>query len=377
MRGKSTIVRFHRRSGFTLIELLVVIAIIGVLVALLLPALQKIREAANRTQCLNNLKQLGLAMHNYHDTYNRFPPSLDEAQAPPPQWPPPPPTPFDVGWHPYWSWIALLMPFYEYDNLYKQADDWAHMGGVNAGTNNDFHWWPWGDWFQNFQTATPNPALGTVNKQVICPSEPRNLRVEYENFGTASAPLNTAIAFTEYLGVDGIRGDDLGPTGQPGSGWTWPTLADKSGILVNTQMGVKRKINFASITDGSSNTLAVGERPPSVDLFSGWWFAGAGFDGSGVGDISLGAREVAYNTHITPNIAPSSGQPIPCDPNKIGFVPGTINDNCDQAHFWSWHPGGANWLWGDGSAKFLQYTANDILPQLCTRNGGEVVSIDY
>jgi prepilin-type N-terminal cleavage/methylation domain-containing protein/prepilin-type processing-associated H-X9-DG protein len=388
-------VHLRRRSGFTLIELLVVIAIIGVLVSLLLPAVQKIREAANRTQCLNNMKQLGLALHNYHDTYNRFPPSLDAANWPPPQWGPPlnptnvPQNSRDVGWHPYWSWIALLMPFYEYDNLYKQADDWAHLGGANAGTNSDFHWWPWGDWQTNFATATPNPALGTVNKQVICPSEPRNLLVQYENFGTTATPLMTPIAFTEYLAVDGIRGDDLGPTPQPyPTAWNWPTVADKSGIMVDTQAvmdpsntyiigAIKRKVNFASITDGSSNTLMVGERPPSVDLFSGWWFAGAGFDGSGVGDISMGAREVVYNTHITGNITSSTGQPIPCDPNKVGFVPGTINDNCDQGHFWSWHPAGANWLWGDGSARFLQYSANDVLPQLCTRNGGEVVSLDY
>jgi prepilin-type N-terminal cleavage/methylation domain-containing protein/prepilin-type processing-associated H-X9-DG protein len=375
-------VRFRRRSGFTLIELLVVIAIIGVLIALLLPAVQKVREAANRTQCLNNMKQLGLAMHNYHDTYGRFPPALDEAQSPPLTWPPPPPAPFDVGWHPYWSWIALLMPFYEYDNLWKQADDWAHssgtppvVGGVNAGTFNDFHWWPWGDFWANFATAYPNPALGTVNKQVICPSEPRNLLVQY--FPFTSSGISVPVAFTEYLGVDGIRGDDLGPAPQPGSGWTAPTLADKSGILVNTQMGIKRRVNFAAITDGSSNTLAVGERPPSVDLFSGWWFAGSGFDGSGVGDVTMGAREVAYNLHITGNITSSTGTPIPCPPTKIGFVPGSINDNCDQGHFFSWHPGGGNWLFGDGSAKFFTYDMDQVLPQLCTRNGGEVFSLDF
>jgi len=106
-------IRTSRRSGFTLIELLVVIAIIGVLISLLLPAVQKVREAANRTQCLNNMKQMGLALHNYHDTYKRFPPALDSSLLPYR------PAPYS-GWTPYWSWMAYIMPFIEQDNLYNQ-----------------------------------------------------------------------------------------------------------------------------------------------------------------------------------------------------------------------------------------------------------------
>jgi prepilin-type N-terminal cleavage/methylation domain-containing protein/prepilin-type processing-associated H-X9-DG protein len=351
-----------RKAGFTLVELLVVIAIIGVLIALLLPAVQKVREAANRTQCLNNLKQLGLALHNYHDSYGRFPPSLDSGQYPPPLWTAAGLQPYDVGWHSNWSWIAVLMPFYEYDNLYTHADAWAHIGNGNP---NDYHWWPWGDFWNNFATAMPNPALGTPNKMVICPSEPRNLLVQYE-FLSAQQPI--AIAFTDYLGVDGIRGDDsLDPNGEP---------ADKSGILIDSVFMTKRKVTMASVTDGTSNTLMVGERPPSADLFSGWWFAGAGFDNSGVGDISLGARESVYALDaLGPIVAGifTGG----CPPEKVGFQPGDVNNDCDQVHFWSWHPGGGNWLWADGSARFLAYQVNEILPQLCTRNGGEVVNVDY
>jgi prepilin-type processing-associated H-X9-DG protein len=258
------------------------------------------------------------------------------------------------------------MPFYEYDNLYNQADAWARMGGANAGTFNDFHWWPWGDFWANFATAYPNPALGTVNKQVLCPSEPRNLLLDYQPF--TSSGITVPVAFTEYVGVDGIRGDDQVSSSIP--------AADKSGILIDSQWMIKRKINFASITDGSSNTLLVGERPPSVDLFFGWWFAGAGFDGSGEGDVTLGARATIYAANIQTTNTVGGGSTT-CPVSYVGFKPGKINDPCDQVHFWSWHPGGANWLWGDGSAKFYQYQMDEVLPQLCTRNGGEVVNLDY
>src|SRR5215467_13165788 len=119
---EASLTRTSPRSGFTLVELLVVIAIIGVLISLLLPAVQKVREAANRTQCLNNCKQMGLALHNYHDTFKRFPPALDNAIYPAaytanfnPPWT------GGTGYTPYWSWMAYIMPFIEQDNLWNQA----------------------------------------------------------------------------------------------------------------------------------------------------------------------------------------------------------------------------------------------------------------
>src|SRR5262249_33787869 len=105
--------RLSRRSGFTLIELLVVIAIIAVLIGLLVPAVQKVRESANRLKCANNLKQIGIACHNYNDTAGVLPPGVaDPGQRP---WRPVPRT----GSHGFWSWLALILPFVEQDNLYQ------------------------------------------------------------------------------------------------------------------------------------------------------------------------------------------------------------------------------------------------------------------
>jgi prepilin-type processing-associated H-X9-DG protein len=151
-------------------------------------------------------------------------------------------------------------------------------------------------------------------------------------------------ALTAYLGVAGIQGDSSG---------------GKEGVLVYGQA-----FRLTDITDGTSQTLMVGERPPGPNIYYGWWFAGSGYDyNSGIGDVLLGAREFGF--------AAAFG----CSPSKVGFQPGNVNDPCDMVHFWSAHTGGANFLHGDGSVRFYDYGLNNVLPQMCTRNGGEVA--DY
>jgi len=327
----------HRRRAFTLIELLVVIAIIAILIALLVPAVQKVRAAASRTQCINNMKQMGLALHNYVSINKRFPAGCNNRVVSG--------ATSDKPYN-YWSWMALMMPYYDQQNLYRQADDWARTTPDTwNGITPAMHYWPWGD----YPKTPANPALGILVQSLICPADQRqDLTIP----GSAAGLFPTSdVAFTGYLGV--------------GSSTDASTNSD--GILYYSS-----KTRFKDITDGSSNTLMVGERPPSQDLQFGWWFAGAGWNtaftgGYGEGDVVLGARAVQYASFVKGvdgKVCPSS---------KVGFQPGKITEPCDQVHFWSLHHGGGNFLFGDGSARFLSYGANAILPELCSRNKGEVV----
>jgi prepilin-type N-terminal cleavage/methylation domain-containing protein/prepilin-type processing-associated H-X9-DG protein len=339
--------RASRRTAFTLLELLVVLAIIGVLIGLLLPAVQKIRDAAGRIKCANNLRQIGLALHNYNDTLGQFPPGLQGWQSP---WEKPP----NKGTHFFWSWLAELLPYVEQDSLYNQGDAWSHLSDLDPDYTT-FYWIPFGDYWTCWQnTKTPNPIVGTVVDLYLCPADSRNLRLEDLDLGFGCAP--TPVAYTEYLGVAGLR---LAP-------WSWPNPEKANGLL---HFG--SKVRITDITDGSSNTFLVGERPPSANLYGGWWF-GTGYDLSGRGDVALGPRDYDYAASIGCSANP-----------KVGFQPGRIQDDCDQSHFWSQHTGGANWLLGDGSVKFVTYAVDSPAKQtstftdLCTRDGGEVVPGDY
>src|SRR5262249_17340267 len=121
-----------------------------------------------------------------------------------------------------------------------------------------------------------------------------------------------------------------------------------------------RGVKMAEVTDGLSNTLLVGERPPSKDLVYGWWFAGSGFGGCGAAGVVQGVREIAPPT--------LTGYPS-CPRGPYQFQAGNVNNQCDQFHFWSFHPGGSNFLMGDGSVRFLTYGAAGVLPALSTRAG--------
>ena len=197
-----------RRRGFTLIELLVVIAIIAVLIGLLLPAVQKVREAAARMQCQNNLKQIGIALHSYHDRMGSFPPGYKDNNSDPNS-----DATFDVG--PGWGWASLVLNDLEANNVYNQI---------------------------NFnQTVGQNPIGQTVLPAFLCPSDARLPTFSVNSFNSPQSQL-AVVAQGNYVANNGVKETSFYPGNNGG-----PFLRNS-------------KFRIADITDGLSNTLFIGER---------------------------------------------------------------------------------------------------------------------
>jgi prepilin-type N-terminal cleavage/methylation domain-containing protein/prepilin-type processing-associated H-X9-DG protein len=327
----------YRHRGFTLVELLVVIAIIAVLMALLLPAVQKVRDAANRIKCANNLHQIGVGLHNYHDAIGSFPPALDNAWVNN--------DPAAHGIQKYWrfSWMARLLPYIEQDSLWRSLEAAANDVTVPAP-------WPrYVPWDLNPDGTYRYPAFDAAVPVYGCPADSRTLEAQLI---TNQGPPDFTVAFTAYLGVNGTNH-------RLKDGLFYPV----QNLAGNCPPGVR----MADITDGLSNTLLAGERPPSANLDFGWWFCGNGNTVDGEGDVVLGVRE----TNDPPDAPTTSG----CPWGPYNFTPGSLDNECDLFHFWSLHSGGANFLFADASVRFLAYSADGIMPALATRKGGEIVAL--
>jgi prepilin-type N-terminal cleavage/methylation domain-containing protein/prepilin-type processing-associated H-X9-DG protein len=340
-----------KRMGFTLIELLVVIAIIAVLVGLLLPAVQKVREAAARMSCSNNLKQLGLAAHNYHSTVGKLPPgvnvpavitNLANGLSSPP--------PLVAGQS--FSLFEALLPYVEQNNVYTQLN-FAGPIPVNGQPGNDSE-------YINCAIATnPAPVGSTIIKTFLCPSDTAPQQTTYVGTGGIDKGLSYLFGANTYGGNAGIR-----------SFYTFDTKTNPSGTGM-TQDGVfyiNSSVTLSSITDGTSNTLAFGERnrtDPNFDVVypgvnvieqhSGWAWANY-FPGY---DYLYGTAMPLNWTFTNANITSDSG---------FAF------QDLRYSTFGSQHVGGANFCFADGSVHFI---ADSIplatLQALSTRNGGEVV----
>ena len=357
-----------RRAGFTLIELLVVIAIIAVLIALLLPAVQAAREArAGRSQCVNNLKQIGLAMHNYESSNNCFPPggestnfnngaALTVTTGPATQF-------VDGGW----STLARLLPYMEGGSQYN---------ALNFGVA------------YNEASGLNFTGTSAVVNIFICPSASR---INTGRDGTdPNDPISVAFGrgygYTDYGATVYTDIDPMGLSNSP-----QPTAtpfrnkgARQDGLLKFSKTAI------AEITDGTSNTIAVGEDAIRDERFLSPYteFSAAnGGDPRGLGPAGGAGIARRYWRWAEPDSAFGvSGSPNnPFRPMmeqvSYGPTPGALNTQGNNAgandELFSMHPGGVNCLFGDGSVRFLKNTVNIVtLRGLVTLKGGEVISSD-
>ena len=360
----------HRR-GFTLIELLVVIAIIAVLIALLLPAVQSAREAARRAQCVNNLKQIGLALHNYHSTFDSFPLGGVNYGG---GW-----NGLAVGWYggaSAMSWRALILPQMEQNPIYNAINLNVTINSSTGGTQ--FTIW------------------NTVNNSWLCPSDASNnggfrpssgLGAQYP---ISNPPINPAtgqpsatVPVANYAGSFGdnycigaltgtpnpwesVPGVTL-PPGVPRIGWPgfWGTTygdnfqANAGQLRGFFDYRTGQVARIASATDGTSNSILAGEMIPAQDADNNFWNCNGATAGCTVPLNWVTLRE-------------------PClDGQTFGSADWQCRFSYANKGFKSLHPGGANLLFADGSVHFLKASINRLTyAGLGSRNGGEVISAD-
>jgi prepilin-type N-terminal cleavage/methylation domain-containing protein/prepilin-type processing-associated H-X9-DG protein len=310
----------RKRSGFTLIELLVVIAIIAVLIGLLLPAVQKVREAASRMKCTNNLKQLGLAMHNYHDTNNKFPPAYINKG------------PYGTsGFSFTHGWSPFLLPYIEQQALYNLYD-----------------------WDFPLYAPQNQPVVSRHLPIFQCPSAPEQDRYMTITAFAAFGAKGACGDYTITLGVNPVLAQ---------LGWA-DSVDDYRGALTNTPtpaLGLSPNpiaTCFATIMDGSSNTILVSEVAGRPRL----WQAGK----SGPGQVLEGGP---WDHYKGPIILQGSTYDGTAQPGQCAL-------NCtNNGEVYAFHTGGANAVFADGHVRFLQVGMDiRILARLITRAGGEVVS---
>ncbi len=315
----------ERRRGFTLIELLVVIAIIAILIGLLLPAVQKVREAAARTQCTNNMKQLGLALHGFHDTNHAFPASGWTTAGPGN------PAGKFVGWRP------LTLPFLEQKNLQKLYDF-------------NVNWW-----------EGTNPTAGAVPvKTYQCPSVPQRKAVLS---AVAKSPrpalaFTNPIAPTDYEAILGVQPNSINPH--------LPAPLYHAGNRFSV-MSRNSRTRMTDVTDGTSSTILVVECAARPLVFRNRSANASLNNDQGIGWID---SEGPFSFDGASSDASAEG----CGP--AGGCTSAMNKKNDNEPF-SFHSGGGNFLFADGHVQFVREGVPiAVFAALCTMNAGEVVG-DY
>jgi len=339
--GGTGFMRISQRDvrAFTLVELLVVIAIIGILIALLLPAVQAAREAARRSQCSNNLKQLGLALQNYHDTYLTFPHGSR----------------FPIGAP---NWRVGILPFMEQGALYDQVDisSQANIGGFSSKRD--------GNASYGYGTGRNAVFKGLVVPGWVCPSNQfsptaRSGLTTYQNEDNGQ--------IHDYVGIAGAYPDPAGRANVCGAG---PN--NYGGVFCeNGMLFPNGWVNMRDALDGTSNTLIVGEqsgRVGTLDVRACYHAGWAGFN-----------TPLRPASHLSPGDYWGSGITTiryPINSDLTVCVSGSGCDNTYDANtvLNSMHPGGANNLLVDGSVRFLAETIDfATLRRLGSKNDGQVV----
>jgi len=355
MRSSSP--RFRERRAFTLIELLVVIAIIAILIGLLLPAVQKVREAAARMKCQNNLKQIGLALHNYHDTNGTLPPGGATDAAP-----------FGKdgtntgGWGS--SWMVFILPAVEQNAFFQQ---WQLTASSGWGNGTD------GALLNNVMIQTYRcPSTTLPDKQ----NGLTNPTTNPGGNGTAMVPIYAAIAGAVNGLIPGYT-ETRTSTGGGGAGCCNGGITAGSGVLYpNSQ------IKLTGITDGTSNTLLISEQADYLTTTSGQKVS---WNASGPHGWAIGAHSGTPPNYGNGGDARAMQMTTIRYPinQKTGWTPtpgncgsqGVCDNTGENIPLNSTHSGGVNALLGDGSVRFIRDSINiATLAQLATRDDGTVLA---
>ena len=338
----------HKRSGFTLVELLVVIAIIGILVGLLLPAVQAAREAARRMQCSNNLKQMGLAMHNFESTYKFFPAA--DKDIPAAKYPTPP-NPY--GARATFGTLFQILPYMEQAQIYNLFDvKRSYLDPINMAP-------PYG---------TGSKAGYVQIPAFICPSAPGEPPSDYgpyfASIGLALGPY--VLPRTDYIPIKGLHRTSIVTCAGYPSPSTYP---NRNGMLGTTDSENKPFTKIAEVTDGLSNTIMFGELAGRQKLY----FRGKPVPGSTLLDGGLTLNSFYGDANTARELRSYSGASI-TTPSQTGC---TAINVYNENGLYSFHVGGIQNAMGDGSVQFLsESVAITVLAALVTRDGGESVQVN-